>query len=277
MDCTTTLDDLMTGLQGELVAPPGLGGREAIPFEAEIVRELLKEDLDTPPDPSQSVPVHTKSLRTRHHELAKALASGRKHVEVAALTGYSQSRISILLTDPAFCDLVEHYKEEVNEIFRENHERLADLAKESLEVLLERLDENPDGFTPNQLLEMAKVGSDRTGDGPTSTQKVEGTILHATPDRIAHIKNKVREKQNGQAKQISQSNAIEGEVIEVEASDEGPGQETYAQPSEDSGIRMRRADGQSAAEVCGEAEIKRFPSKGEDVRKESGEEASEED
>jgi len=216
MDITMTLEELTEGLPtGALTIGDGRG-REPVAFEATYSRDLELSDLAKAPAPSQSKPIHTKSLRERHHELAKKLAQGDKtKTQISLETGYSPSRISVLLSDPAFSDLVEHYRGEVKEIFRDTQQRLSDIAKEAADIILERLDENPDQFSVNQLKDLISMAADRTGDGPTSTNKVEGTIHVATPDTIAQIKSKVRERQNGKVQKITQGEILDAEFVEV--------------------------------------------------------------
>lgn len=212
------LDDLLKGLPSEATKAVAISTpvpkRALIPLIVKFVKDLSRLDLALPPDPSQCVPIHVKALRDRHHDLAKLIAAGdQTHTDIARETGYTVSRVSILMTDPAFLDIVEHYRGEVKEIFRSSQERLADLMRESADVMLERLDEDPDSFTVNNLLEIIKTTADRTGDGPTSTQRIEGSITVASADSIAAIKERVRDRQNGRATRINQE-AIEVEVID---------------------------------------------------------------
>lgn len=252
-------------------------GRKALPLEAAYARELEPVDLDRPSD---NPPVELKSLRTRHHELARIIAEGELTMkEVAIKTGYSQVRISVLMGDPAFSELVEQYKGEVNQIYLDAHQRLTDVMNEATEILLERLDEDPDGFTNNQLLEVLKNAADRVGHGPTSTQKVEGAIVHATPDLISKIKEKVNGRQHGQTKQITQEKEIEAEYTTVE---------------EDGTVTSKRDDEQLQLPNCGgpglrdapiggssglpqEAEVQRSKGQGSHVRTSSGKEATSKD
>jgi hypothetical protein len=53
-----------------------------------------------------SVPA-VKKLRDSHHKMAQLFACGLKPGEVAELTGYSLTRVSLLRSDPAFDDLVD--------------------------------------------------------------------------------------------------------------------------------------------------------------------------
>ena len=56
-------------------------------------------------------PVKTlAAIRDTHHRVARAIAAGLPLTEVALATGYSLSRVNTLRADPAFTDLVAHYR-----------------------------------------------------------------------------------------------------------------------------------------------------------------------
>src|SRR3990167_2042996 len=107
-----------------------------------------------------------KKIRDSHHALAQAIAGGRKHVEISQETGYSQSRISILLRDPAFGELVAHYREKKAAVFVDTQRRLKALLDDTVAELHERVEE-PD-ISTGELLEIAKFSADRAGFGPTA-------------------------------------------------------------------------------------------------------------
>lgn len=131
------------------------------PLRLEVLRELGPDDVAAMPSPAAKPPIVAK-LRHTHHLLARLLAEGRKAVEVSAITGYSQSRISILQQDPAFRELIEHYKSQVHEAYLNVHGRLAALGVTCVEELQERLEDNPGQFTPAQLREIAEMAFDRS-------------------------------------------------------------------------------------------------------------------
>lgn len=80
------------------------------------VAELSPADIASAQRAPQS---RVQTLRDSHHRLARLLASGLKQVEVAEISGYSANRIAQLRQDPAFMELVEHYRKMVNEGFVE--------------------------------------------------------------------------------------------------------------------------------------------------------------
>lgn len=143
-------------------------GRAAKPVSAVVVRELDAADLAALGEEKGSKPSALKRLSERHHALARVLASGVKPSEAAITCGYAPSRVSILQDDPAFKELLEFYRNDVDAQYRGLHERLSGLALDAAEVLQERLEENSDDISFGQLMELTKLGADRTGHGPQS-------------------------------------------------------------------------------------------------------------
>jgi len=144
------------------------------PLDALYDRELTLEDLDQMAKPKGSSTPPIKRLRTQHHHLARLLAEGRREVECSAMTGYSQSRISILKNDPAFAELIEHYKTEAAAAYVNVHERLAALGVTCLEELQARVDEDPEKFSNKELRELAAMLLDRSVAPPKGVQGGQG-------------------------------------------------------------------------------------------------------
>ena len=180
----------------------GLGlpvrGRPKRKVVAQLAGEVSTEDLALtltarPPTPN-SKPDPIKSLRATHHRMAQLLAAGYREYEVAAMMGYSPSRISVLKADPAFAELISFYRERREEIELDMHERLQRLALDAAQELSERLNENPDGVSTSQLMEVIKLGADRTGHGPSSSLTVRSFSLSAEDLR------KLKEEVDGSAR-----------------------------------------------------------------------------
>lgn len=85
-------------------------GRAKVPLKAEVVRELGPADLALLEVSRGTKPPRLMRLRDSHHRLAQVLALGSTPGDAGMQTGYSQSRISILLADKSFQDLVEVYR-----------------------------------------------------------------------------------------------------------------------------------------------------------------------
>ena len=145
-------------------------GRAPRPIVAAVVRELVATDLVLLSQEKGSKPSAIKRITERHHALARNIASGMSISEAAALQGYSLSRVSILQGDPAFKELLAFYGEDANRPYRDLHVRLSGLAMDAAEELSVRLEEEPEKVTVNQLMELTKLGADRTGFGPQTSQ-----------------------------------------------------------------------------------------------------------
>jgi len=143
---------------------PSARGRAKVDAGFSYVRDLNGGDvemlLNPPAQGLETSPI--KAIRHQHHLLARLLAEGRKAVEASAITGYSQSRISILQNDPAFKELLVYYKENVKAIYLDVHERLAVLGISSVEELQARIEETPEKFTSGQLVDIATMAFDRS-------------------------------------------------------------------------------------------------------------------
>ena len=144
-------------------------GRAARPIVAEVVRELGPADLGLLGEERGSTPSALKRLSDRHHALARNLASGMAPGEAAIMSGYVLSRVSILQDDPAFRELVAFYRRDVEFSYRDLHQRLSGLALDAAEELADRLETEPEKVSVGQLMEITKMGADRTGFGPQSS------------------------------------------------------------------------------------------------------------
>lgn len=158
-----------------------------------VVRPLTRADLallevDKGVKPQSLV----KRLSQRHHGLARALASGLTPAQAGAATGYTSSRVSILQGDPAFQELVTFYQGEIDAKFVEVHELLAGVTTDALLELQERLEDAPDKFKVAELLEITKMGADRTGNGPTSKQEVNVNVNLA--QRLEQARKRVADR-----------------------------------------------------------------------------------
>ena len=185
------------------IGPARGGKRPGRELSFVIVRGLTPDDmheLETP-SPLGSQPIPIQQLRASHHQLAQLLAQGRPDTEVSLITGYSQSRISILKKDPTFQELLAGYKDIRERTFADTLERMKVLGLSSLDELQERLEASPERWTNRELMEMADLmlvkpqqklsqlaGNAVTGQSPVSinVQFVESktpklTIDHEVP------------------------------------------------------------------------------------------------
>jgi hypothetical protein len=188
--------------------------------------------IDIPVDfVSPELPDHrvVKKLSQRHHELARMLAGGVKPGQAAVILHYDVSRVSILQNDPAFKALLSFYSLQRDALFIDTHKNLAVLGNTAIAELQDRLEEVPEDFSANQLIELIKTAADRSGHGPTSTQR--NINVTVTPDELTAIKERAIATQRGSVELISQQQAppivgssaeplqLEGEVTETQEGD----------------------------------------------------------
>ena len=151
-----------------LGAVPVGPGRKSTPLHAEFSRELTPLDMtlqNTKATPQGGI----QKLRSSHHSAARYFALGMKNYEVAAITGYTEARLSVLKSDPTFQELVQYYQDNNTEKVVELRDRMLTVGMDALDVLQERLDERPDDFKNAELTDVVRTMADRTGNGPSSS------------------------------------------------------------------------------------------------------------
>lgn len=157
-------------------APFRVKGRAAVPLVASVVRSIGEADLSALTVEKGSKAPALKRLAERHHALARCLASGMSQGDAAVTCGYSSSRVSILLDDPTFQNLLAFYREDTQRAYLDLHQRLAGIASDAAELLSDQLETDlatepgERKVSIGQLVEIVKTGADRTGHGPQSTQ-----------------------------------------------------------------------------------------------------------
>ena len=159
--------DLHIDLSAAALASPG---RKPLNLVCSLVRPLEDADLAMLAGNRETQPFSLKRLSSRHHGLARSLASGVGPGDAAMIHGYDPARVSILQGDPAFKELIAFYTEKIDAAFADVAERMSGLARDSMDVLQERLEDDPDGFTNKELLAIMDSMHDRIGYGKQSTQ-----------------------------------------------------------------------------------------------------------
>jgi hypothetical protein len=138
------------------------------------VRELDDVDVTLLGEERGTSAPPLKRLSERHHALARCLASGMTEGDAAITCGYVLSRVSILKADPAFQELLAFYRNDVNGKYLDMHGVLAGLSLDSAMELRDRLEADAEAnektISVGQLIELTKLGADRTGFGPQSSQ-----------------------------------------------------------------------------------------------------------
>lgn len=191
----------MDEVLGLNLSGPRTRGRPPKPIEATLGRELTAADIEMLSVDRGVKPQAVARLRDSHHALARCLASGMKPADAALATGYSVSRISILQSDPAFADLLRHYRAGDQLIQSDIAARYQTMSLDALEILRERMLDEPDSFRPELLLEISKVWADRTGHGP----QTKNQNLNVNIDLAARLESARRreEQELGPARSVS--------------------------------------------------------------------------
>jgi hypothetical protein len=148
-------------------------GRPPRVVTGEIVRSLTAEDLVRLEQVRGVKAPSVRKLTDMHHSIARLVAQGEAGYAIALATGYSESRISILKADPAFQELVEAKRAEVEDIRHEAHARiqtkLTAMSIDGLDILHEKMLERE--MNVRELQDNAKMTLDRAGFGPASTSQ----------------------------------------------------------------------------------------------------------
>lgn len=153
------------------MAPRAQRGRIAtIEPEVSGLRVLARADLSLLLEKRPAVQLQT--LRDTHHRVARAVAAGLPNGEIATLCGISYNRVSILKGDPAFMELVAHYRAIVTAEFVRSVDSYMEVATSNMlkaEVMLaEKLDKAIDGdetLPTKDLLAISRDAADRFGYG----------------------------------------------------------------------------------------------------------------
>lgn len=124
-------------------------GRQGTTLLMTTRRELTQGDLlllATQPKNERHSPAPTiQVLRATHHRAARLIARGLSYSEVAREVGRTSQRISDLMRDPTFCELVTYYEKQIEELEVEEAAEFSGIAKDiarlSAEEIQARLDD----------------------------------------------------------------------------------------------------------------------------------------
>jgi hypothetical protein len=145
---------------------------------AEVVRELTAADLVLLNGDRGVRPSRIQKLTDMHHSIARLVAQGETNYAIALATGYSESRISILKSDPAFQELVAAKREAVAEITERYAEaiqsKMMAMGMDGLEIMHEKMLEGE--LSDRDHAEATFKVLDRAGFGPM--QKSQSTTLN---------------------------------------------------------------------------------------------------
>jgi len=186
-------------------------GRQSSPVEILGVREIEASDLALFEN-REAVPVEPiKRISERHHMVARMLARGAAPGEIARLTGYDPSRISVLQQSPAMQELIALYRTSIDEEFAPIIESLAGMSKDAIGRIRERLEEEGDKLPVRDLISAAELGLNRVGH--PAAKDVNTNININLGDRLEAARRRAREAAQG---------VIEGEIIKESADGDDP-------------------------------------------------------
>lgn len=161
----------------QMIDQAGRRGRRAKNDPAVISRDLTEEDLLRMAEGggAEEQP-QLQQLRQSHHQLARVLVTGVSDIEASSITGYTATRISILRNDPSFAELLNHYASVKETAFEQAQidiaQRLRAIGIDTLEVLHEKIINEPEKIDVKTLGIIAELTLDRIGHGKQSTQNV---------------------------------------------------------------------------------------------------------
>lgn len=170
MDNAALNMDLMSESLGEEIAAAASHKVPAVtctvegPIQPEQIAEYLEQSGKlTTAQKSDDKDVAT--LRARHHSVARLLATGMPEGVVADLCNFTSTYLSTLKSNPSMIELINHYRSPQNHVAELITERLRTVGQAALDRILTEL---PD-MDHQALIGVAKLGTDRSGNGPTST------------------------------------------------------------------------------------------------------------
>lgn len=133
------------------------------------------------PNQRRGAPILAK-IRAIHHAAARLVATGQKHVVVAAQLGVTPQSLLNWTHDPSFIELVSVYKAQFDEIEFDHRAKLAAFGSDCVDVLHERLLEDPTQFSNRELQEHAEFAFDRSIAPKLVT--TTGVLSQDAPPRI---------------------------------------------------------------------------------------------
>jgi len=138
-----------------------------------MVRELTRAELDAPRAKAAAA---VQKFRDSHHRMARLFASGLRVSEVAELTGYSVSRVSLFHSSPAFQDLIAEKRKVEDEIARDQitqyNQLILSNGMKAERKLADKLDDDDDleEMSVRELISIARDAADRVGLSKRSIQ-----------------------------------------------------------------------------------------------------------
>jgi hypothetical protein len=148
-------------------------GRKQVRPAIGPVRELTREEVRNTAR-GRTEPI--QRFRDSHHRMARLFASGLRVGEVAELTGYSVSRVSLFHSSPAFQNLIEEKRKVEDEIARDAitqyNQLILSNGMKAERKLADKLDDDDESeeMSVRELISIARDAADRVGLSKRSIQ-----------------------------------------------------------------------------------------------------------
>lgn len=131
-----------------------------------------------------------KRIRERHHIVAKMVAVGMPLTDIAEKTGWSLNQLNMLVNHtPAFQELIAHYQRQDTgreAVLDEYTEQLRKRMVMGEQLINDRLNEDGDEMSTNEILRLVADAADRLGFGKHSFQHTSSdfaSVLEAARKR----------------------------------------------------------------------------------------------
>jgi len=186
-----------------------------------VLREVAESDIADLQLARNVGTVPLKKLREIHHRIALLMVTGQFDADVAAATGYSLTRLSILKNDPAFKELLEFYRDSRKKAETQVMENLSTLRNDAISELSERLEVEPESFSNRELMELLTTTADRTGHGPTSKSMNMHMGVSVNAAELAKLKQEASSANIvdvSSRKASSDSGTFDGPIFDVQPS-----------------------------------------------------------
>lgn len=164
----------------------------------EEVRPITKDDLQGLREPAARYRI--QRLRDSHHNMARLFALGLSNSEVAARTGFSLQTTCLYHNDPAIKELIEHYRGQVTDAWRESVDNYMELATQNMikaerqiSDKLDAADEAGELLPTRELIAISRDAADRFGYGKKTTNLNVNVDFAAKLEAARKRSNKVIE------------------------------------------------------------------------------------
>jgi hypothetical protein len=166
--------------------------------------------------------------RERHHAVARLVAIGATHDHIRRQTGCTFRRISLLIADPSFKELVEGYRKQVDEAWNRNVDQYLDLGMGAMimseSMIVDQLEEADEAGEKLPLLTLNRLSQDRADRfGYPKTSQVEHKHdFAALMDRAIARSDKVKEVKMIEALSVEVSEGSQSSRTHVPSLPSGP-------------------------------------------------------